>query len=77
MCAVDLVIHLTSNKGQLCSYAAGSPAHHPSDVLPSCIQLWYQFMWHHFSLILSCGNEIDRSSSGVINETSVNFVVCL
>ena len=38
MCAVDIVIHLTHNKAQFYSCAAGSPVLHPSDVLPSYIQ---------------------------------------
>jgi hypothetical protein len=38
MCAVDLVIHLTNNKVQLYSCAAGSPVPHLSGVLPSYIQ---------------------------------------
>jgi len=38
MCAVDLIIHLTHNKAQLYSCAAGSPVLHPFDVLPSYIQ---------------------------------------
>jgi hypothetical protein len=66
MCAVDLVIHLTNNKPQLYSCAAGSPVLHCAPILS---KLWYQFIWRHFSLILSCGNETDCSSSVVINET--------
>jgi len=37
MCAVDLVIHLTNNKAQLYSCAAGSPVLHRSDVLLSYV----------------------------------------
>jgi len=75
MSAVDLVIHLTNDKAQLYTFAAGSPVLHPSDVLPFYIQTMVSAHVHHFSLILSCGNEIDCSSSVVINETSEYFVV--
>jgi len=39
MYAVDLVIRLTNNKAQLYSCASGSLVLHPSDVLPSYIQI--------------------------------------
>jgi hypothetical protein len=75
MCAVDLVIHLTNNKAQLDTCAAGSPVLHPSEVPPSYIQTMLSV--HVVSVFFdTCGNEIDCSSSVVISETSEYFVVC-